>query len=99
MEASRPHSHAKFQEAFFIIDGQIEVITKDRKYTATKGSHVNIPFNGPIHKFTNKIDKTTHILCIITPAGMEKMFKEIEKPVTAEHILTSTSHDSRRIKN
>ena len=71
-----PHSHAKFQEAFFIIDGQIEVITKERKYTATKGSHLNIPFNRPVHKFTNKTDKTTHMLCLITPAGMEKCLKK-----------------------
>ena len=76
-----PHSHSDFQEAFYILDGEIEVITKERKFTATKGSYVNIPFNGPIHKFTNKIDKTAHILCLITPAGMEKMFEEIGKPV------------------
>ena len=44
-----PHSHATFQEAFYIIDGEIEVITKEKKYSATKGSYVNIPFNGPVH--------------------------------------------------
>jgi quercetin dioxygenase-like cupin family protein len=76
-----PHSHADFQEAFYILDGEIEVITKERKFTATYGSYVNIPFNGPVHKFTNKTDKTAHILCLITPAGMEKMFEEIGKPI------------------
>jgi quercetin dioxygenase-like cupin family protein len=82
-----PHSHATFQEAFYIIDGQIEVITKEKKYSVIKGSYVNIPFNGPVHKFTNKTDKTAHILCLITPAGMEKMFKEIGKPVSADTFL------------
>jgi quercetin dioxygenase-like cupin family protein len=67
-----PHSRATFQEAFYIIDGQIEVITKEKKYTATKGSYVNIRFNGPVHKFTNKTDKTAHILCLTTPAGMDR---------------------------
>jgi quercetin dioxygenase-like cupin family protein len=76
-----PHSHVNFQEAFYIIDGEIEVITKERKYTSTRGSYVNIPFNGPVHKFTNKTDKNAHILCFTTPAGMEKMFEEIGKPV------------------
>ncbi len=52
-----PHSHVTFQESFYILDGQIEVITKEKKYIVTKGSYVNIPFNGPIHKFTNKTDK------------------------------------------
>lgn len=78
-----PHSHVTVQEAFYIIAGGIEVITKGKKYTATKGSHVNIPFNGPVHKFTNKTDKIAHILCLTTPAGMEKMFQEIGKPVPA----------------
>jgi quercetin dioxygenase-like cupin family protein len=76
-----PHSHVTYQESFYIIDGQIEVITKEKKYSATKGSYVNIPFKGPVHKFTNKTDKNAHILCLITPAGMEKMFEEIGKPV------------------
>ena len=93
-----PHSHSDFQEAFYILDGEIEVITKERKFTATKGSYVNIPFNGPIHKFTNKTDKTAHILCLITPAGMEKMFEEIGKPVAPGYILTSTEDDPGRTK-
>ena len=38
-----PHSHINFQEAFYIIDGEIEVITKEKRYSATKGSYVNIP--------------------------------------------------------
>ena len=82
-----PHSHANFQEAFYIIDGEIEVITKDGKYIASKGSHVNIPFNGPVHKFVNKTDKMAHMLCLITPAGMEKMFLEIGKSVAANTFL------------
>jgi mannose-6-phosphate isomerase-like protein (cupin superfamily) len=57
-----PHSHAKFQEAFYIIDGQIEVITREIKHSATKGSYVNIPFNGPVHKFIIKEAKL-HIYC------------------------------------
>ncbi|MFZ1876721.1 MAG: cupin domain-containing protein, partial [Nitrososphaeraceae archaeon] len=40
-----PHSHATFHEAFYIIDGEIKLITKEKVYTATKGSYVNIPFD------------------------------------------------------
>jgi len=83
----RPHLHVAFQEAFYIIDGEITVITKEKTYTATKGSYVNIPFNGPVHKFTNKTDNSAHILCFLTPGGMEKMFKEIGKPVDANTFL------------
>ncbi|MDN5866436.1 MAG: cupin domain-containing protein [Candidatus Nitrosocosmicus sp.] len=97
-----PHSHVKFQEAFYVIDGGIEVITKDGKYTASKGSHVNIPFNGPVHKFINKTGKITHMLCLITPAGMEKMFREIGKPVDANTFLPPshmTSEEQKRVQS
>jgi quercetin dioxygenase-like cupin family protein len=33
-----PHSRATFQEEFYILDGEIKVITKEKTYTATKGS-------------------------------------------------------------
>lgn len=82
-----PHSHAGVQEAFYIIDGEIEVTTKEKIYTAVTGLYINIPFDGPAHKFTNKRDKTAHILCLVTPSGMEKMFEEIGKPVAAGTFL------------
>jgi quercetin dioxygenase-like cupin family protein len=93
-----PHSHAKFQEAFYIIDGQIEVITREIKHSATKGSYVNIPFNGPVHKFTNKTDKIAHILCLITPAGMEKMFEDVGKPVAAGTFLPPPQMTPKELK-
>jgi quercetin dioxygenase-like cupin family protein len=35
-----PHSHPTFQEAYYIIDGEIKVTTKEKKYTATKGTYL-----------------------------------------------------------
>jgi quercetin dioxygenase-like cupin family protein len=97
-----PHSHASFQEAFYTIDGEIEAITKEKTYTATKGFYVNIPFNGPVHKFTNKTDKTAHILCLITPADMEKMFEEMGKPVAVDTFLPPpqmTPEEQKRLQS
>jgi quercetin dioxygenase-like cupin family protein len=82
-----PHSHPTFQEAYYILDGEIMLVTKEKSYTVTKGSYANIPFNGPVHKFTNRSDEAAHMLCLITPAGMEKMFEEIGKPVAADTVL------------
>jgi quercetin dioxygenase-like cupin family protein len=97
-----PHSHATFQEAFYILDGEIKVITKEKAYTAANGSYVNIPFNGPVHKFTNDTDKTAHILCLTTPSGMERMFIEIGQPVAADTLLPIpqiTPEELKRIQN
>jgi quercetin dioxygenase-like cupin family protein len=93
-----PHSHATFQEAFYIMDGEIRVITKEKAYTAAKGSYVNIPFEGPVHKFTNETDKTAHILCFTTPAGMDKMFLEIGKPVSANTLLPNPQMTPEELK-
>ena len=32
-----PHAHAAFQEAFYVMEGEIEVKTESRTYTARKG--------------------------------------------------------------
>ena len=82
-----PHSHVTFQEAFYIIDGEITVITKEKKSQCYKRLIRKYPFNGTVHKFTNKTDNSAHILCLIPPAGMEKMFEEIGKPVSTHTFL------------
>jgi uncharacterized protein YbjT (DUF2867 family)/quercetin dioxygenase-like cupin family protein len=74
-----PHAHPAYQEAFYIIEGEIEITTKAKTWTAGKGDYVNIPLNGPIHQFKNRSKKDAQLLCIITPAGMEKMFIEISQ--------------------
>lgn len=84
-----PHSHADIQESFYVIDGEIEVVTEAKTYTAQKGSFVNIPLGGLVHCFKNKTNETAHLLCMVLPAGMEKMFVELGKPVTIGTFLPS----------
>ena len=78
-----PHAHAGFQEAFYVLEGEIEVKTEVQTYTAQKGAFVNIPLGGMVHCFKNKTDAVAHMLCIVVPAGLEDFFKEIGKPVEA----------------
>jgi len=44
-----PHSHAGFQESFYVIDGEIEVKSEGSTYIAKKGSFVNIPKGGIVY--------------------------------------------------
>lgn len=76
-----PHAHAGFQEAFYVMEGEIVVKTESQTYTARKGAFVNIPLGGLVHDFKNEADTTAHLLCVLTPAGMEGMFREIGRPV------------------
>ena len=76
-----PHSHADFQESFFVIDGEVEVNSEAGTYTAQKGAYVVIPKGGVVHDFKNKADKTAHLLCTVVPAGLEDFFLEIGQRV------------------
>lgn len=38
-----PHSHANFQESFYVIDGEVEAKSEASAYTAEKGSFAVIP--------------------------------------------------------
>jgi uncharacterized cupin superfamily protein len=92
-----PHSHVTFQEAFYIVDGEITVITKEKTYTATKGSYVNIPFNGPIHKFTNKTDNSAYSLPYNTRRHGENVRRSREACI-CPYLLTSFTNDAGRTK-
>jgi quercetin dioxygenase-like cupin family protein len=76
-----PHSHADVQEAFYILEGEIELKTEEGNHIAQKGDYVNIPKGGLIHQFKNKTDTLARLMCIVTPAGMDEMFEEIGEPV------------------
>ncbi len=76
-----PHSHAAVQESFYVVGGEIAVKTEAATYTAGKGAFVNIPLGGLIHQFKNKTNAVAHLLCVVTPSGMEKMFEAMGKPV------------------
>jgi quercetin dioxygenase-like cupin family protein len=82
-----PHAHAGFQEAFYVMEGEIGITTRAQTFTLGEGSFFNIPLGGMVHQFKNRTKAMTHMLCIITPAGMEKMFEEIGQPVKQGVIL------------
>ncbi len=82
-----PHAHAGFQESFYVLEGEVVVKTKAQTYTAKKGAFVRIPLGGVVHDFKNMSTAPAHLLCLVVPSGLEKMFQEIGKPVAAGAFL------------
>jgi len=82
-----PHSHAGFQEAFFVLEGEVEIRTENETFTAHTGSFVNIPVGGLVHCFKNKSGNTARLLCTVVPSGLEAFFREIGTPVEAGTFL------------
>lgn len=93
-----PHTHAQVQEAFYILQGEIVVKTEQEYYTARKGDFVNIPKGGIIHCFKNESAAIAHMLCVVTPAGMENMFREIGTPVAPGSFLPPRPPDEETLK-
>ena len=94
-----PHSHAGFQESFYVIDGEIEFKSEVSTYTAKKGSFVDIPMGGIVHSFKNKSNETAHLLCFVVPSGLEEFFLEIGKPVSPGAFLPPPHLDNEGKKN
>ena len=82
-DGPNPHAHPDFNENFYIVEGEIEVKSEAGTYIAKKGSFVTIPKGGIVHMFKNKTNTVVHLLCTLVPAGEEKFFEEIGKPVAA----------------
>lgn len=93
-----PHSHAGFQESFYVIEGEIEFKSEVSTYTAKKGSFVYIPMGGIVHCFKNKTSETAHLLCFVVPSGLEKFFLEIGRPVLPGAFLPVPEMDTEGMK-
>ena len=70
-----PHRH-EFEETFILLEGELQVTFRGAKSTARAGDTVSVPSNAP-HQFHNASSKPVRLLCICSPAGLEKFFMEV----------------------
>ena len=75
------HRH-DFEEAFVVLNGEIELTFRGETQRAGKGSVVNVPANAP-HKFRNTSDRPAHLLCLCTPPGQEDFFLAVGDPLAS----------------
>lgn len=78
-----PHEHKGFQECFYVLEGEVEMITKETRIPAKKGDLVHIPLDGPVHCFKNKTEVNARLLCIVAPAGLDQFFEEAGRKIPA----------------
>ena len=72
------HLHKYEDESFYILEGAINFQAGEKKITARAGELVVLPKNVP-HSF-NLVTDTAKALLLITPAGIETIFKEFSRP-------------------
>lgn len=77
-----PHIHHREDEAFYVLEGEVEVREGDRTFVAGGGSFVFIP-RGVVHGFKNVGAEPARMLIMATPAGLEQFFEEVGQPARA----------------
>ena len=70
-----PHRHDGADEAFFILEGEFELLCGAQVRRAGAGDHVQIP-RGVVHAFTGLSATPARLLGICTPAGHEAFFRD-----------------------
>jgi quercetin dioxygenase-like cupin family protein len=70
------HTHAREDEAFYILDGTLQFVIEDESFTATAGDYVHIR-RGRRHAFRNDSQAPARALIIVAPAGLEQFFVDL----------------------
>ena len=78
-----PHMHAREEEGFYVLDGEIDFTAEDKTLRLGPGSYVNMPKGTP-HAFRNNTEHAARMLITCAPAGIEHFFIEADgKPPEA----------------
>ena len=73
------HYHSREDEYSFVLEGQLGAMLGDQEVIAEVGDLVFKP-RGQWHTFWNPGDSPTRVLELITPAGLEELFRELGTP-------------------
>lgn len=76
-----PHVHHREDEAFWVLEGELEVCVGENRFEAVAGSFVHLP-KGVLHSYENVGSGPARFLTLMVPAGLEKFFEEVGKPGT-----------------
>jgi quercetin dioxygenase-like cupin family protein len=76
-----PHVHHREDEIFYVLEGEIVVSVGDRTIKGTPGTMIFLP-RDVRHSFTIESEHA-RMLILVTPAGVERWFKEFSVPAPA----------------
>ena len=88
-EAPPRHVHHDFEEAFYVLEGEVEFDMGGQSVRGKAGFFVFIP-RGTVHTFWG-VDKPARLLKVITPPGFERFFEEIDGETDLARIAADSS--------
>ena len=71
-----PHVHKKFEHAWYVLGGELQVQINQRIIQAPAGTFVFVP-KGTTHTFSNPGSVNVRMLAIDTPGGLEPYYEEL----------------------
>lgn len=71
-----PLHHHDFDEAFYVLEGELTFRLRDELFTRGAGELAFAPRGVP-HTYANRSDATARALIVCTPAGFERYFDRI----------------------
>ena len=71
--SAAPHAHECYEETFYILSGELEVLLGESTQSASSGDFIRVP-EKTRHGFTNQSEDKVHMLVVLTPGGMEELF-------------------------
>ncbi len=77
-----PHRHLHQDEAYYLLEGELEVLDGGRLFTARAGDFVFIP-RGAVHRFRNAGRRVSRMLIWMSPAGFEDFLSRVGQPALA----------------
>jgi quercetin dioxygenase-like cupin family protein len=94
-----PHVHAREDESFHVLAGEVTFYLGDRSFVVKKGESVFAPRNIPHHfKNTGLVDAV--LLETASPAGLELFFEAVGRPLAgrADRPFPLTPEDVRSMR-
>lgn len=77
------HSHPSFDEAWYVLEGELTLVVGEETITAGVGTFVHVPGAAP-HTFANRGGAPVRFLGLIVPGGFERYFGEVGG-IVAQH--------------
>ena len=94
-EGGPPLHRHDFEETFILLEGEMEATFRGSKLIVRAGETLNVPANAP-HQFHNSFAGPVRMLCICSPAGLEKFFMEVGIPVATRTTLPPELDEKER---
>ena len=94
MQGPPPHIHRKYNEVFFITEGELEFTLDGESISVGRGEMVDIP-SGCLHTFENKGETPCTWLNIHSPKGFQAFFETFGVPVTENDALQKSLEPER----